>query len=237
MPVAVGTKFQNDLLASLTAADLALFTEHLAFVNFARSDLLVEAQKPIGQVYFIEMGMASVMAITAKGTQTEVAVIGNEGMLDIATILGSTTAPLQITVQMPGHGYTISSSAFLRALEQSATLRTMMLIYAQAFFAQIAQTALAAATLSIKARIARRLLLCDDRIMGCAITMTHELLSLMLNVRRPGVSEAMQAIAATGAIRCSRGKVEIQDRTILQQIAGPGYGKPPPIAPLDSMVI
>jgi CRP-like cAMP-binding protein len=214
MSGALNIQFKNKLLASLSQADISLFS------------LEMVAVQTIQRTYFLESGIASVVASTADGTQTEVGIIGYEGMIDIATALGSVTAPLEIFIQAPGHGHSLPSAVFQEALAKSATLRTVMLNYAQAFLVQVSHTALAAASLSIKARLARWLLMCDDRTEGPEIPMTHEFLSLMLSVRRPGVTEAVQAVEASGAIRAHRGMIEIRDRGILKQIAGDGYGAP-----------
>jgi CRP-like cAMP-binding protein len=226
MSSAVHTKFQNELLARLSPADLCLFSTDLVPIRFERRDLLIAADKTIQRTYFLETGIASVVAATANGTQTEVGIIGKEGMIDVATALGSVTAPLEIFIQAPGHGHSLPSTVFQEAMGKSETLRQVMLTYAQAFLVQVSHTALAAASLSIKARLARWLLMCDDRTEGSEIPMTHEFLSLMLSVRRPGVTEAVQAVEATGAVRAHRGMIEIRDRSLLQQIAGDGYGGP-----------
>jgi CRP-like cAMP-binding protein len=181
---------------------------------------------PIRQTYFIEAGIASVVAATANGCQVEVGIIGNEGMIDVATVLGSLIAPMQTNMLTLGHGYSLPPGALQRAMVQSITLRTVMLDYAQAYLVEVAQAALATATLSIKARLARRLLLCDDRMEGCEMAMTHEFLSLVLSVRRPGVTEAVRYIEGAGAIGALRGRIQILDRAILQQIAGEGHYKP-----------
>lgn len=218
--------YQNELLSRLTPADLALFSADLVPVRFEKRDLLIAADKTIQRTYFLESGIASVVASTPGGLQTEVGIIGKEGMIDVATALGSVTAPLEIFIQAPGHGHSLPSVAFQDAMAKSATLRAVMLSFAQAFMVQVSHTALSAAALSIKARLARWLLMCDDRTQGAEIPMTHEFLSLMLSVRRPGVTEAVQTVEATGAIRAHRGMIEIVDRTLLQQIAGDGYGAP-----------
>lgn len=220
------TKFENQLLARLSPADVSLFSAELVPVKFEKRDLLIAADKTIQRTYFLESGIASVVAAIADGTQTEVGIIGKEGMIDVATALGSVTAPLEIFIQAPGHGYSLPSLAFQEALAKSDSLRGVMLTYAQTFLVQVSHTALAAASLSIKARLARWLLMCDDRTDGAEIPMTHEFLSLMLSVRRPGVTEAVQAVEATGAIRAHRGMIEIRDRGMLKRIAGDGYGAP-----------
>lgn len=220
------TNFQNELLARLSPEDLSLFSAELVPIRFEKRDLLIAADKTIQRTYFLEAGIASVVASTADGIQTEVGIIGKEGMIDVATALGSITAPLEIFIQAPGHGYTLPALSFQEAMAKSATLRAVILGYAQMFLVQISHTALAAASLSIRSRLARWLLMCDDRTEGVEIPMTHEFLSLMLSVRRPGVTEAVQSVEATGAIRAHRGMIEIRDRALLKQIAGDGYGSP-----------
>jgi CRP-like cAMP-binding protein len=226
MSGAVDNEYQNELLAALSPADLSLFSAEFVPVKFDKRDLLIAADKTIQRTYFLESGIASVIAATPDGTQTEVGIIGKEGMIDVATALGSLTAPMEIFIQAPGHGHSLPSVAFQEAMAKSTSLHSAMLKYAQVFLVQVSHTALAAASLSIKARLARWLLMCDDRTQGPEIPMTHEFLSLMLSVRRPGVTEAVQAVEATGAIKAHRGMIEIRDRVILQQIAGVGYGGP-----------
>jgi CRP-like cAMP-binding protein len=226
MSSAAVNTFNNELLARLSPADLSLFSAELVPIRFEKRDLLIAADKLIQRTYFLECGIASVVAATADGTQTEVGIIGKEGMIDVATALGSVTAPLEIFIQAPGHGFILPSLVFQEAMAKSATLHAAMLAYAQIFLLQVSHTTLAAASLSIKARLARWLLMCDDRTASTEIPMTHEFLSLMLSVRRPGVTEAVQAVEATGAIRAHRGMIEILDRAILKQIAGDGYGGP-----------
>lgn len=220
------TKFENQLLARLSPADLNLFSADLVPVRFEKRDLLIAADKMIQRTYFLESGIASVVAATANGMQTEVGIIGREGMIDVATALGSVTAPLEIFIQAPGHGFSLPSIVFQEAMAQSPSLRATMLNFAQAFLVQVSHTALSAASLPIKSRLARWLLMCDDRTDGCEIPMTHEFLSLMLSVRRPGVTEAVQSVEASGAIKAHRGMIEIIDRALLKQIAGDGYGAP-----------
>lgn len=220
------TSFQNELLSRLIPADLALFSGDLIPVRFEKRDLLIAADKTIQRTYFLEAGIASVVATTPGGLQTEVGIIGKEGMIDVATALGSVMAPLEIFIQAPGHGFSLPSVVFQEAMAKSVTLKAVMLNFAQNFLVQVSHTALSAAALSIKARLARWLLMCDDRTQGSEIPVTHELLSLMLSVRRPGVTEAVQAVEATGEVCAHRGMIEVLDRALLKQIAGDGYGAP-----------
>ncbi len=103
-------------------------------------------------------------------------------------------------------------------------MRRMMLSYAHVFTTQIAQTALANGRAKIEARVARSLLMVADRIGGLEMPLTHELLAVMLGVRRPGVTDAIHLLEGEHAIRARRGAITIQDRDRLEALAGGTYG-------------
>ena len=218
--------FRNDLLRRLPVSDLALLVPHLVPVTLEKRMPLVSAEKSIERAWFLESGIASVIATTADGLQTEVGLVGREGMVDVSVALGAIVAPLEVFIQAPGVGYAMPVGAFKAALTQSEALHSALLGFAQVMMVQFAHTALAAATLSLKARLARWLLMCDDRTDGNEFTMTHEFLSLMLSVRRPGVTGALQTLQAAGAITVRRGRIGVVDRRTLKSFAGETYGPP-----------
>jgi CRP-like cAMP-binding protein len=112
------------------------------------------------------------------------------------------------------------------ALETSATLRTLLLRYSQAFSIQVAFTALCNGRYTIEERLSRWLLMCHDRVDGDTIPVTHDFLALMLGVRRAGVTIALQILEGDHILKATRGRIEIRDRAELLQTAGGSYGLP-----------
>jgi CRP-like cAMP-binding protein len=110
-------------------------------------------------------------------------------------------------------------------MKASASLQQVFLRFAQAFSIQVSQTALANGRYAVGERLARWLLMSQDR-MGDKLSLTHEFLSTMLGVRRPGVTEALQQLEAVGAIRATRGTIEVRYRGKLEDCAGGCYGIP-----------
>jgi CRP-like cAMP-binding protein len=129
-------------------------------------------------------------------------------------------------MQVSGSGQKIPVQAFRDAIEKSVDLRAILLRYAQAFMVQTSHTAVANARGSVEERLARWLLMAHDRVDGDNIALTHEFVAVMLGTRRPGVTEAVQALAKKGLIRTDRGLIVIVDRDSLLKRAGKLYGVP-----------
>lgn len=171
----------------------------------------------------MEEGIASVVLETPQGHQTEVGIVGREGMVDIATVHGQDRAVHRCFIQIAGSGYRLPSAVLKAAIEEHSDLRHVLLAYAHNFMTQISSTALANASFSIEQRLARWLLLCHDRGDDQVVAMTHEFLSLMLNVRRAGVTTSVQALERAGLVVGRRGAIEIIDRARLEDFAGDAY--------------
>lgn len=218
--------FRNGLLARLSAADRNLFAPHLSLVELTARLPLVTPGKLIERCYFIESGVASVISSNADGKQAEIGIVGREGMVDIATVMGGSTSPLEVFVQMPGEAYTIATPELTAIIERNSEVRRLMLGFAHSFMVQVSHTALATVTLTIEDRLARWLLMSCDRSDSDTFPITHEFLSLMLGVRRAGVTDALIKLAGAGLIATSRGQITILDRAALEERAGDSYGIP-----------
>jgi len=185
---------------------------------------LAEPNTPIQHVYFLDEGIASVVASTPQGRRIEVGIIGREGLTAPCVVLGVGRSPHECFVQTPGAGLQILADDLSRALAASASLHQHLLRFVQAFMVQMGQTALANGGSTIEQRLARWLLMCHDRVDGDGLATTHEFLSLMLSVRRPGVTVALQALEERGLISTQRGQIAVLDRAGLEAVAGDGYG-------------
>lgn len=216
----------NTLLRALDPASFALIAPHLSPVELPKRHQIATAFKPLDRAYFFEKGLGSVIAVTSTGLQAEVGMIGREGFAGIAIVLGGRNSPFDIFMQAPGNALSIAAPTLLQLIEECTALRRVLLDYIYAFLIQISQTAVATASMTVRERLARWMLMSHDRVDGDELPMTHEFLSLMLTVRRPGITEAVQALEATGAIAASRGLIKIRSRDLLIEMAGGSYGVP-----------
>ena len=213
---------RNQLLSQLSRSDLALIGPTTK-IDLPLHKPLEVRDDAIAFVYFVEEGLASVVEYVVEIGAIEVGVIGFEGMTGLALIFGDTQSPFDTYVQCEGAALRIDAAQLRTALGDSASLRRHLLLYAQAFTIQIASTAFANGRASLTERLARWLLMIGDR-MGDNFHITHEFLSTMLAVRRPGVTQALQALEGDGLVRTSRGNVEILDRERLITVANGTYG-------------
>ena len=218
---------QNRLLAACAPPELALLAAHLVFAPFAVRDVFEEPGKPFKSVYFITSGFASVVAAINHDKRVEVGLIGREGMTGSSLVLNSDRSPHETYAQAPGDAWSMSATTLRGVLDDSSVLRGVLGKFAHAFMIQVAHTAVANAQATIEQRLARWLLMAQDRLgAGSALPLTHEFLSLMLAVRRAGVTVAVQALEAKGMIDAGRGVILILDRDALKQLAGAFYGAP-----------
>ena len=210
---------KNKLLAAMSTSDFTLLMPHFTFVELGRGDMLVFPGQPIEYSWFLEEGIASVVATSHEGHEAEAGIIGREGMVDVATVLGAIESPLRCNIQIPGQAYRMPARTLAAAYLASETLRSALNSFAFTMVTQIAQTALANASFSIEQRLARWLLMCADRLDDDDIAITHEFLSLMLNVRRAGVTEAIQSLHSAGLVETRRGLIRITNRPGLMVLA------------------
>jgi hypothetical protein len=216
--------FSNLLLQQLTDADHATIGA-LDLVNLHLHDQLESPNATVEFVYFPETVLLSVVGTMNGRSSTEVGMIGFEGMSGVTVILGGTQSPLGTVVQAAGTAFKLPASRFVAALARKAALRTHFQRYAQAFAAQAAATAIANGRFKLPARLARWLLMTGDRL-GDKYAITHEYISVMLAVRRSGVTLGLQALEGAGLIRSTRGLVIIINRNGLIETAAGSYGMP-----------
>ena len=215
------------LLTLLAPEDLALIAPHLTQVSLDTRFRMEEPGKPIPFVYFMERGIVSVVACTDREDRSiEAGLIGREGMTGALVVLGGDRSPNRSDVQAAGAAQRIHSDHLRQAMEASPTLKALLIRYTQAFFIQVSHTALANGTAKIEERLARWLLMAQDRIGGDELNLTHEFMSTMLGVRRPGVTDTIHQLEGRGLIRSTRGTVRIIDREGLLAIADGLYGVP-----------
>ena len=165
---------------------------------------------------FPESGMVSLLATLDDGEQIEVGIAGREGLVGLPLVFGDDRSLVEARVQMEGTALRIGAAAFRDEMEQSDALRTLLLRYALAFHAQITLSAACNARHAIEQRLARWLLIAHDRVEANDFPMTHEFISMMLGVRRPGVTIAAGILQKAGLIHYARGRMAVTDRPGLE---------------------
>lgn len=214
--------FRNYILSGLPADDIVLL-HPLEPVALPLRFTLEQADTPIQHVYFIEQGVASVVAQTAGQREIEVGVIGPEGMSGHALLSADDQSPFETFMQVEGSGYRIPADRLVAAIGRSEKLRLVVLRYQRVFNLQVAATSVANGSAKLEERLARWLLMVADRV-GGSFAITHAFLATMLAVRRPGVTLALQILEGRGLIRSSRGSVVIVDRDGLIEASNGAYG-------------
>ena len=216
----------NILLRSLGGDDYALLEPHLDRTRLDLKDRLFNPNEPIERVYFPEGGVASIVAEQEGGETVEVGLYGREGFSGSSVVLGAEHSPHASMVQVDHASYlSISSEHLLQGCAESPSLLRSLLRYTQSLAVQAALTAVSNAHYALPERLARWLLMCHDRVDGDQIELTHEFISMMLAVRRSGVTVTLHTLEGTGSIRATRGLVTIRDRQRLEEIAGDAYGQ------------
>src|SRR3954467_8699557 len=195
---------RNRLLSALPVDDFRLVQPHLEAVPLELRQWVIETKQLIQHVYFPEQAIVSVLADTTEG-RIEVGIIGGEGVAGLPVVLGIERSPHGYMVQAAGEALRIPAQDLRTALRQSSSLQAGFQRYAYALMVQTAQTAYANAGFTIEARLARWILMTDDRLEGDELPLTHDFLSMMLGVHRPGVTLAVQSLEGNRMIRAARG--------------------------------
>src|SRR4051812_44269773 len=214
---------RNRLLSALNPDDFGLLQPDLEPVALDLRQWLIEAGEPIQHVTFPEQGIVSILADTSEG-RIEVGMIGPEGMAGLPVVLGIERSPHGYMVQAAGGAARITPQDLRTALRHSPALPAGVLRYSHTLMGQTAQTAYANAGFTLEARLARWILMTDDRLERNELPLTHDFLSMMLGVRRSGVTIAVQTFESDQLIRARRGRITVLDRTGLEEVADGAYG-------------
>ncbi len=215
---------RNHLLAALPPHDLARLRPQLEPVALLVPQVLYAAGQPIPAVHFVETGWVSMVARLEGGDLAEVGLVGREGMVGLSLALGADAASTEAMVQGTGTALRMDAAAFRQALAGSAALHRLLLRYALAFQAQVSQTAACNGRHRLEERLARWLLMAHDRADGDELPLTQDFLSMMLAVRRSGVTIAAGILQKAGLIRYVRGRITVLDRPGLEAAACECHG-------------
>lgn len=216
----------NRVLSRLSRADFALLKPHLEPVDLPFLKPLETANSRIDAIYFIDHGFASVVADGPGKREIEVGLIGREGMTGLAVLMGHDRPRHDTYIQGAGAGRRMSASKLRQAIAQSAGLHQSLLRCVNAFLNQTTETAIANGRSKTEERLARWLLMADDRVDGGEVPLTHNLLAIMLGVQRPAVTVAVHALERKGLIRGGRRVVTIENRKGLVKFSKSAYVQP-----------
>jgi CRP-like cAMP-binding protein len=210
----------------MSREQIQLLEPQLEPIDLARHKSLEVRDRKIDYVYFIEAGLASVVANGRDGNVIEIGLIGREGVTGLALLLNADRTPLDTTVQVAGHALRVRASGMREVLDKDPGITRMLTNYVQVFMVQAAFTALANGRHNVEDRLSRWLLMAHDGADRDEIPLTHALLAVMLGVRRPGVTVALSALERRGLIAIGRGSIIIIDREGLEESAHGIYGQP-----------
>jgi CRP-like cAMP-binding protein len=212
---------QNQILARLPERDLARLVPHLQPFELVVREFLEKPDEPIKDVYFVLDGIVSLVAGTTRNI--EIGIVGRDGMTGTSVVLGARSSPHQCFVQVAGKALRIKSSELVKAMEERPSIQAGFLRYVRELLLQTAQTALANGIATTEQRLARWLVMSQDRLQRDEIALTHEFLSLMIGVWRPKVTIALQSLEEKRLIKNTRGLIHIVGREGLEEVAGDCY--------------
>ena len=211
---------QNHLLAALSASDRERLAPDLKLVHLQRGQVLCDAGATPTHVYFPITAIVSLLHISLSGGTSEIAVVGNEGVVGMSLFSVGGVELEQTRVQTTGASYRLGARVAQAETSRSGQILATLLNYAHALMAQMAQTAIYAKHHSLEQQLCRRLLMGLDRLTSDEMEMTQQVLGDLLGVRRESVTNIALKLQQAGVIRYSRGHLAVLDRERLEQHAG-----------------
>ena len=214
----MSTLQQNHLLAAIPPDSKSRLLPHLELVELTQGKVLHEMGETVRYAFFPIDAIVAILAVLENGDCTEVAMVGNEGVVGISAFMGGEAIPRQAVVRSPGYAYRLQSKWLNREFSRHGEMLVLLLRYTQALITQTAQTAICNRHHSIDQQLCRVLLQSLDRLGGNEIAITHETIANMLGVRRESVTEAAGKMKQLGLIECRRGKLTILDRPGVEKL-------------------
>lgn len=209
---------QNHLLAALPAEVYQRLLPHLEYIELPLGKVLYESGDTLRYVYFPIDCIVSLLYVMQDGASAEISVVGNEGLIGVALFMGGESTTSRALVQSAGHAYRLKGNLLKTEFNLHGDMLHLVLRYTQALLTQMAQAAVCNRHHTIDQQLCRWLLLSLDRLAGDQLSMTQELISNMLGVRREGVTDAAGKLQKLGVIEYSRGHITVLDRPKLEQL-------------------
>jgi CRP-like cAMP-binding protein len=214
----------NKILLSMTEPEFRAIRRHLEYVTLPSHRTLHPPHGRFTFAYFPNAGLISIVVVMADGKTVEAGVIGKEGIAGVPAVAGLGRSPLLEIVQIPGDGFRIKIRTLQRALNAAPELQRTLKKYTLILGLQVAQTAACNRLHDIDHRLARWLLMAQDRVNSSSLQITQDFLATMLGTDRTTVSVAAGLFQRMNIIKYSRGTVTILDRGALERYACECYG-------------
>jgi CRP-like cAMP-binding protein len=216
---AAGKPVSNIILLSISDGDYSSLRPHLEYVSLPNHLVLHEAGGKLEFAHFPNRGLISLVVVMKDGRTAEAGIVGNDGFTGTLAAVGLRSSPLQAVVQISGDGFRVEVGALQNALESAPNLQIMLDRYAAIRGMQVAQTAACNRLHDIEERLARWLLMTQDRVDSGALPITHDFLATMLGTDRSSVSLAAGVLQKKKLIEYTRGAVKIVNRKKLEDSA------------------
>ncbi len=210
---------KNHLIERLPSLDRQRLLGISEQIQLNTDEALWQRGKIIHHVYFPTDGFISLFAEVDGHPGLEVGMVGAEGMLGVPVLLDVSTAPLHAQVQGPGAAWRIPTLAFREELERSRALQRGLKHYIHVLMSQLASATACTRFHLLGPRLARWLLMSQDRSHSSDFHVTHEFLAFVLGVRRVGITVAASNFQRSGLISYHRGHVTVLDRRGLEAMA------------------
>src|SRR5450755_2485593 len=216
---AEGKPVINLILLSISDNDYSSLRPHLECVSLPNHLVLHEAGRNLEFAYFPNRGLISLVVVMKDGRTVEAGIVGNEGFTGTPAAVGLSRSPLQAVVQITGDGFRVEVGALQNTLVSAPHFQLMLSRYAAIRGMQVAQTAACNRLHDIEQRLARWLLMTQDRVDSASLPITHDFLATMLGTDRPTVSLAAGVLQRKKIIEYTRGAVKIVNRRKLEDSA------------------
>ncbi|MCH8544637.1 MAG: Crp/Fnr family transcriptional regulator [Alcanivorax sp.] len=208
----------NKLLSALSEDARKRLQCHLRLIKLPAETALYEAGDAMEDVFFPSDAIVSLLYVIEDGHSSEIAMIGNEGMVGIALFMGGLSTPSRAIVQCAGHAYCLSKKHLMAEFDLHGEFHHLLLRYTQTLITQMAQTAVCSRHHSIDQQLCRWLLMSMDRRQGDKLDITQELIASMLGVRRESVTRAASKLQEAGVIQYQRGHIRVLNRPELERL-------------------
>jgi CRP-like cAMP-binding protein len=216
---AAGKPVGNKILLSISDRDYGLLRPHLEYVSLPNHLVIHEAGGKLEFAYFPNRGLISLVVVMKNGKTAEAGIVGNEGFTGTMAAVGLSRSTLQAVVQITGDGFRVEAGALQNTLASAPHLQFILSRYAAIRGMQVAQTAACNRLHGIEQRLARWLLMTQDRVDSRSLPITHDFLATMLGTDRPTVSLAAAVLQRKKLIEYPRGAVKIVNRKKLEDSA------------------
>lgn len=214
-----GRTVKNVLLLSIPDREYNLIRPYLEYVELEHHKMLHDQGQQIEFAYFPNDGMVSLVVSTSDGRSVEVGIVGREGMVGTPLAVGLRLAPYDAIIQIPGNGIMIDSKRLTSQLSSTPRLWLVLTRFVLMQGLQMAQVAACNRLHELEQRLARWLLMCQDRVDSERLFLTHEFLAQMLGTGRPSVSLAIGMLEHAGLIENIRGIIRVINRKSLEDSA------------------